>query len=886
MGRPCAWASAALALFLFPCELLPRQADGVSQELLSDIVSSIALKGCDAFQGNELRKVSDLQECYASTQENSEAAALIRATTAATIKSATVAAIKTIRDVYQVEIHFEWVLDHEGELQNCVSLANRGQFEQIREIYKAHQSDYKIHNLVSALSDWELQQLINRANHVSGSSAPSQPLADVSSVLVDRVARSISYSGCQVFTKESISPPETLRSCYLSAQEENHDGEAYDQIKTASGASITLATQRAITKIRDLYNAKDAFEIYLTHSGLLERMKSLVQVGAFADIRKEFASSHPPTAADRYLLNALADSEIAAIVNLPRLTVLIPSGATTGTLASISALLATRSIDIDAETTPHVLGELVCGDEKSKLPGQVGPPAIFCEQMARVAIQPSGAVESDGRIVGASKVEVPILPPIGVPTQVTFRSGVTRQTVTAALASVGIKFEEPRHVALIQPEQNVSLAADTVKKYKDNGLRWFAYAISADKIRSKDLALASSIHVGIVDAGVDSKHTALTPFFWQLPFVFPNAKWTQGSIGYDYLKKVSDPSEEKETESHGTHITGLVTARALALWFDEFKALKLEDHVKVYCLKIAGQNGIPDFTFPAQALYEAIPDGIHLFNLSLDGPESGLVRDQIRAQGQQALIVLAAGNHGTDMNYDTSANGTFRDGQNGKSLSNVIIVGALMDVGNLTPKSNHGSLAVEIAAPGNNIYSTIEGGQFGTLTGTSQAAPLVTSTAAILLVERNDAYPSQVKERILSTCDWEKALENLVTEGCKLNMAKAITYNADIIELNSLADTNPPSHKWLYGSLGANKLQIKDDGGNALDPTKLHRIWILDGNGNVRVAVRGGGHVNAKMSTTKIAIQLDDGQECPGGATQPCEVELKDIRDVVFRWQL
>ena len=160
------------------------------------------------------------------------------------------------------------------------------------------------------------------------------------------------------------------------------------------------------------------------------------------------------------------------------------------------------------------------------------------------------------------------------------------------------RYERPLPVKLIDPEKGTTLASETVKKYGDNGKQWYAAAISADKIRPSDLILAGVTHVGIVDAGCRTQHRVLTPFFWRLPITFPNAAWELGSVGYNYVARTADPSEDQGLESHGTHITGLVTARGLAQWLPNIKSMGLEDHIKVYALKIADAAGIPDFTFP------------------------------------------------------------------------------------------------------------------------------------------------------------------------------------------------------------------------------------------------------------------------------------------------
>jgi hypothetical protein len=83
---------------------------------------------------------------------------------------------------------------------------------------------------------------------------------------------------------------------------------------------------------------------------------------------------------------------------------------------------------------------------------------------------------------------------------------------------------------------------------------------------------------------------------------------------------------------------------------------------------------------------------------------------------------------------------------------------------------------------------------------------------ASTVVGGHDAYPSAVKERILATCDWDDTLreQHPVAEGCKLNMAKAIVYKTDIVEL--IRDKLIPP-KWLRGTVKRDQFQLKDGTG-------------------------------------------------------------------------
>jgi subtilisin family serine protease len=885
--------------------------------LVDDVLWSIAHEGCDVFTGDQMRPLPDLQKCYSSTQQGAEASSLIETASLDTIKIATLRALARSYDEYQIPANFDWVMDHEGERSTFVALAQRNSYSEIRSIYKALQAhNDKAANALSALSDRQIADLIN-GRDVIGEQANSDRLsAEQAVALTDSIEWAILYGGCPAFSGESLLASRLLRNCFSQFQRGNHNGEVLELINTASADDATLAVERAITKIKEQYPIGQLLNHFLVNSGELDHFKSLVKERKFEEARQVYAKKRlatPPyflfalspsdiakaaalrrSANPPYLLSALANSEIAAIVNQYRLDVQIPADASVQSLESIAALVDTQKVTLTPTTTDTQLANVACGRVAFDILVFHFEASKSCVALVQRAAAKQGLkITASGTLTGGDSIQLPNLPRIGVPTLVAFKADVSANVAEATLSSSGAKFARPQPARLIEPEHGTKLSADTVSNYGDHGLQWYASAIGADRIRNSDLSLTSVVRVGIVDAGVDTTHAQLEPFFWKLPMTFPDVPWQKGSIGYDYINEISDPSEDKtpdpdgNLESHGTHVAGLVTARALASWLTAIRTLNLEEHIKVYSLKIAtGADGtIPDFTYPGQALTDSLPNQIHLINLSLEGPRAPYIRDDIIAKhSSDTLLILAAGNDQKDLNDQVNLhfNGTFRN-DDGTPLSNVLIVGALMEDGSLTPDSNRGDLAVQIAAPGNNIYSTVQGGGFGAITGTSQAAPLVTSTAAILLAE-HDAYPATIKDRILATCDWNDELKNahLVAEGCKLNMAKATVSQTDIIELVPRSKGVVP--EWLRGTVKRDQFQFNDDHGQAIDPSQLERIWLSDRNGNVRVAVQGGGHKPSRLQLGKIVIALDAGEHCPT-ASNPCEVDSKEVQDIVFRWR-
>lgn len=857
-----------------------------SEEFVSDVVWSIAHEGCDVFVKNEMRSIRELQDCFTSTQSNPDARALIGSASFDAIKASIPIAIYRIRDEYNVKTNFDWVMDHEGRRSQFVQLLKSGDFSEIRSIYRALQSHNDMaRNALSALSDHDISSLIEGRYEAAGSTLAPQ----IAIALRDHLLWTILHGGCEAFDGETIRRPQDLRECALRVERQNHNGEAVDLLSGASSDILALSLTRAVSRAKQEYRIKERFQLFLTNMGQLPHFKALVKEQQLEQARRKYAQLEEGDDTP-FLLNVLADSEIAAIVNQHRLDISIPREMSEDKLTAFINLLDTRTVNITDETTAEDLQRILCSSDIHYL-----PDLMMCETSLRSVLKEKGlSVNDRGVVTGARTVDLPSIPPVGVPTLVTFRPGVTPSQAATALASAGIAQQDLHPAALIEPVPStfgINVDCGT------NGPKQYGSAISADKIQKDDVNLTGLVHVGIVDAGVDTNHPALKPFLWQIPMIFPNARWDKGSVGFDYLKRISDPAEEPVLKSHGTHITGLVTARVLSLWHTQLNGMNLKDHINVYSLKIAGvygrsgEYGIPDFSFPSQALYEGMPNRMHLFNLSLKGPTFPMLRDQIIAHSRESLIIVAAGNDALDLNLKenldcVSCNGTFRNGSEdvpldvgkvGTPLDNVLLVGALDKTG-LRTDSNKGDRVVEIAAPGSDICSTVLGGHFGVLSGTSQAAPLVTSTAAILLAE-HDAFPSETKERILDTCDWDEGLKNqhLIAEGCKLNMAKAVISETDVVELTT--------GEWQRGIVKRDEIELTDAAGSKIDPSTVVRIWFTDHAGNVRVAIKGGGHKDAKLSSTKLHVNLRTNDKCLTGATNPCEIDTNKAHDVIFRWQ-
>ncbi len=143
------------------------------------------------------------------------------------------------------------------------------------------------------------------------------------------------------------------------------------------------------------------------------------------------------------------------------------------------------------------------------------------------------------------------------------------------------------------------------------------------------------------------------------------------------------------------------------------------------------------------------------------------------------LFVVAAGNDGKPLiltQYPAKLGGP--------GARNVITVAAHNDEDSpqLTSFSNWGP-TVDLAAPGCSVSSWISMDPAQKpLSGTSQATPLVTFTAALLRSLDDEQWPSDLKVRLIASAD------QLIRDDApkyRLNIAKALLFKLDYIELNT-----------------------------------------------------------------------------------------------------
>lgn len=286
-----------------------------------------------------------------------------------------------------------------------------------------------------------------------------------------------------------------------------------------------------------------------------------------------------------------------------------------------------------------------------------------------------------------------------------------------------------------------------------------------------------SVIVAIIDTGIDYSHQEFSNAMWTNPGEIPGDGIDNDGNGYvDDIHGWNFYSGNSqiyvgEEDSHGTHAAGTIAA---ARGSYGITGITDNNYVKIMSLKALGGRdgtGSPDSVIKAIQYAEA--NGASICNLSMGTSSYNEALAQTM-QNSKMLFVVACGNGGiAGLGYDTDAYPVYPASF---PYDNVISVSNLLFDGNLSRDSNYGAASVDLAAPGTYILSTLPGNEYGFMSGTSMAAPMVTGVAAMLYSYRPDISLADVKNILIQSSRKMDQLGGKMVSGGLVDACAALTY--------------------------------------------------------------------------------------------------------------
>ncbi len=291
----------------------------------------------------------------------------------------------------------------------------------------------------------------------------------------------------------------------------------------------------------------------------------------------------------------------------------------------------------------------------------------------------------------------------------------------------------------------------------------------------------SEVVIAVIDTGIDMAHPALAKSLWVnnaekngKPGVDDDRNGFVDDVhGWDFVKKSGALTDG---HGHGTHISGIISAQGSSPEEDFSGTCP---GAKIMSLRYYDPNarGDENLINTVRAIDYAVKMNVDIINYSGGGNSfSSKEFEALKgAQGAGVLVVAAAGNetNQTDEKPYYPAN---------YDLKNIISVAAINESGFKLSRSNYGVRTVHLAAPGQSILSTLPGGSYGFLSGTSQATAFVTGIAAIILTEaKNYLAPKTKVEKVRLVREWIQegtesvaTLKNMVSTGGRASALKTI----------------------------------------------------------------------------------------------------------------
>ena len=235
-----------------------------------------------------------------------------------------------------------------------------------------------------------------------------------------------------------------------------------------------------------------------------------------------------------------------------------------------------------------------------------------------------------------------------------------------------------------------------------------------------------NVRIAIIDTGIDYTH--------------PDLKGNVDSEhGFNFVTNTKDAMDDN---GHGTHCAGTIGA----IHDNKVGVAGVMADVTIIPVKFLDANGSGSLEGAVKAIDYATSLNVDLMSNSWGGGGfSQALFDSIKQASDKGIIfTAAAGNSASNNDTSPSYPASY-------VIPNIVSVAAMTAQNDLASFSSFGRSSVHIAAPGHNILSTVKGGGYEVMSGTSMATPHVSGVIGLLLAKEGRMSHEALRERLTLT---------------------------------------------------------------------------------------------------------------------------------------
>jgi subtilisin family serine protease len=406
-------------------------------------------------------------------------------------------------------------------------------------------------------------------------------------------------------------------------------------------------------------------------------------------------------------------------------------------------------------------------------------PDEWIVQLSESGLKAASSVAAAGALLAESPFSLQVVRGLGL------AGSLLVSTPGAAPAAVGswlgglasVGYFEPNLIRSVQVIPNDSNFSQLWGMH-NTGQSGGTVDADIDAPEAWDLSKGSTATVvAIIDTGIDLAHPDLVANLWTNPGEIPGNSidddgngFVDDVHGYDFINNDASPLDD---HGHGTHVAGTVgasgnnnTGVAGVNWTTSLIALKM--------MNASGNGPLSaelaaiNYTTMMRATF-----GITIVVSNNSYGSTGSVAseyDALVANGATGMLfAAAAGNAAID--NDTNPNKLYPASYD---LDTIVSVASTERHDLLSSFSNYGATSVDLAAPGSSIVSTVPGGGYASLSGTSMATPHVAGAIALAWSHAPAASTAAIRQAIFDGVNPLAVLDGKVATGGRLNVRKTL----------------------------------------------------------------------------------------------------------------